>query len=540
MDRSLWILLTLKLNAWLRRWSRSVRSLKGLLLAVVGSLVFVPSLIAILFTPKIQSATQLAAARQYGALILFAYCVLNVLLSSGDRAVYYSPAEVNFLFSGPYRPRQLLIYKVVGGLLAALITALFMALAFRQHAAMFPAAYLGLFLGLVLLYLFSLSVGLMIATSGAIAFNWTRKLVFAGLITVAGLALWPLGASVLSLPPAQILERAVNSPTLNLILTPFRPFVMTFTAERIWPDLIGWSGLSLLVDLVLLGFVLMLNAQFVEASAAASERIYEKAKKAKAGSAWVDPGSTRYALPMFPWWGGIGPNFWRQMTTALRSPSRLFGLLILYLFPLAVNAFNERPSTDNAEILGLSLSVWGGILIFAPTVVGYDFRPDLNRMEDLKTLPIRAGGMVVGQILTPVLILTLASWFVLGCLAAAIRSEFQTIATLAVLVVPLNAILMLVENLYFLWFPFRSIGANSFDFQAMGRQMLLLAAKGTSVVVVSALSACPAALVYYFMGKNWPATVGTAWITASFCAIGLVPLVARAFEHFDVAALPPE
>ena len=147
MDRSLWLLLRLKLDARLRRATRSIRTLKGLLLAVVGSLVFLPSIAGILFMPRFQSAVQLTSVRRYGPLILFVYCIMNVLLSSGDRAVHYSPAEVNFLFAGPYRPRQLLIYKIVGGIGGAFFTTLFMTFAFRHHAAMSLAAFLGLFLG---------------------------------------------------------------------------------------------------------------------------------------------------------------------------------------------------------------------------------------------------------------------------------------------------------------------------------------------------------------------------------------------------------
>jgi len=357
--------------------------------------------------------------------------LLNVLLSSADRSIYYSPAEVNYLFAGPYRPRQLLLYKVAGSLAAALLTAFFMAMAFRQHAAMFLAAYIGLFLGLELLYLFSLSVGLMISTAGALAFDRTRKLVLAGLIGVAVLAFWPVGSRVLQLPAREILDHAMNSPILNLILTPFRPFVMAFTAERIWPDLLGWSTLSLLIDFAIIGFVLVLNSQFLESSAAASERMYARVKSAKRGVARVEPGTKRYDIPMFPFWGGIGPNFWRQVTTASRVPSRLLGLLILYLFPIILSIFSERKGEATSEILGLSISVWAGVMIFAPTIVGSDFRVDLSRMEDLKTLPIRPSRMVIGQILTPVLILTFAAWFVLGCMASAIRSEYGIILTLA-------------------------------------------------------------------------------------------------------------
>ena len=232
MNRSLVLLNLLRGRAWLRRWTRSFRTLKGLLLAVVGSLVFVPMIISALLAPRVQTAAQLGAIREYGPLALFTYCVLNVLLSSGDRAVYYSPAEVIFLFSGPFRPRQILLYKITSGFAPAILTALVMTFAFGHHAASYHAAFLGLFLSLHLLYLFSLSVGLAISTFGALAFNWSRRLLLLALGLIALGALWPLGERAMSMTPMELLQQVLHSPTVTAIVAPFRPFVWTFSADR--------------------------------------------------------------------------------------------------------------------------------------------------------------------------------------------------------------------------------------------------------------------------------------------------------------------
>jgi len=133
LDRSLWLLLRLRTLAWFRRKARAVNTPRGALLAVLGSLVLLPMLAPILFAPRIMIAFQLELLRRYGPLALPGYCLLNVLLSTGDRAVDFSPAEVGFLFCGPYRPRQLSIYKLVVGVCASLVTALLMTLAFSQR-----------------------------------------------------------------------------------------------------------------------------------------------------------------------------------------------------------------------------------------------------------------------------------------------------------------------------------------------------------------------------------------------------------------------
>src|SRR4051794_31241372 len=100
MDRALWLLIGLQLRGWGRAIVRGLRSPKGVLLALVGLVIFVPWLILIL-TPR-NDALPPEVIRTNGPAFLLAYCLLNVLLSSGERAIYFSPAETNFLFPGPF------------------------------------------------------------------------------------------------------------------------------------------------------------------------------------------------------------------------------------------------------------------------------------------------------------------------------------------------------------------------------------------------------------------------------------------------------
>jgi hypothetical protein len=542
VDRSLWLLLALRSRAWARNWVRKIRSLKGALLAVVGGLVFLPMIVTALFAPRVQVGAQVEALRLYGPLGLFGYCLLNVLLSAGDRAITYSPAEVNFLFCGPYPPRQLLLYKVAAGVGAAALTTPFMLLAFRHHTASTFAAFVGLFLALMLLYLFSIALGLTISTVGALAFNRGRKLLLLAVLAAAALAVAPLGEKALALSPGELLDRALRSPTVGVIVGPFRPFVMAFTADRLWPDLALWSAASLGVDLALLGVVLALNARFLEASAAASARLYERVKRLRRGEVWAAsaPSKARFSVPMLPWWGGIGPNLWRQLTTASRSLSKLMGLGFLFLIPVVTVLLTERKDPTEVFAAGPSLSILFGIAMFAPTMVGFDFRPDLARMEDLKTLPIPPTRLALGQVVTPVLVLSAVEWFALALVAGATRPGALVAVGAAALVLPLNLLLVAVENLYFLWFPYRMSGFNTFDFQAMGRQMLLLMAKLASLAAAAAVAAALGAVVYYVTGGSWAAVVAAVWLVLAACGLAVLPLVAHAFSSFDVAEGPPD
>jgi len=512
-----------------------VRTLKGLLLALVGSLLLLPVALSALLTPRVMTAQQLSGIRLYGPLGLFAYCVLNVVLSSGDRAVYYTPAEVNFLFCGPYRPRQLLLYKVCAGTGAALLTALFMTFAFAHHAAWSVAAFVGLYFALVLLYLFSLAIGLSISTAGALAFGRGRKALLVGIAVVIATALRSPGRRAAGLPLSDILEGLLRSPAVAATLLPFRPFVMAFTAERLWPDLVVWAGLCLAVDLALLALVLALNARFLEASAAASTRTYLRLQKTRRGEARQAGPGLRLSVPMPPWWGGVGPNVWRQLTSVSRTPSRLTGILLLFLMPAGFLFLARWYSPDINDGLAAALPMFLGMAFVASSAVGYDFRTDLRNLATLKSLPLPPSRLVLGQLATPVMILTVGLWLSIGLCSLVGPPRTVLTAAAASLVPPVSLLMVAVENLYFLWYPYRSVGVNSFDAQAMGRQFLLALAKFATIGFAAVLASGVGGVVFWATGGSPVPTVAAAWVVVAACGLGLTPVLVMAFERCDVA-----
>src|SRR5207249_3358286 len=112
--------------------------------------------------------------------------------------------------------------------------------------------------------------------------------------------------------------------------------------------------------------------------------------------------------------------------------------------------------------------------VFAPTMVGYDFRLDVDRIEALKTLPIAPSRLALGQVLAPAMVLTAGQWLTLAVIARLLRPDPALVAGAFALVPPGNLLLVELENLFFLWFPSRYVSGPSIDFQTMGRQMLLM------------------------------------------------------------------
>ncbi len=46
--------------------------------------------------------------------VMLLYVVLTIVTSLGERAIYFSPSDVDFLFPAPFSRRQLLLYKILG------------------------------------------------------------------------------------------------------------------------------------------------------------------------------------------------------------------------------------------------------------------------------------------------------------------------------------------------------------------------------------------------------------------------------------------
>ncbi|HEX8199784.1 MAG TPA: putative ABC exporter domain-containing protein, partial [Isosphaeraceae bacterium] len=226
MDPALWLLLRLRLRGWLRRLGRSLATVKGALLTALGLLLFTPQLLGFVLMAGLRSSpAHLEAVRRFGTLGLFASCVLTLLLSSGERALYFSPAEVSFLFPGPFRRRQVLAYKLAGQMLGVPILAAFLAAAFAPHAAWYGAAYVGLVLTLAFLQLVTVAVALVASTVGALAFSRGRRLALGVVAALALAALGPAGRGALLLEPLELLARAERSGVVRLGLSPLRWFV---------------------------------------------------------------------------------------------------------------------------------------------------------------------------------------------------------------------------------------------------------------------------------------------------------------------------
>ena len=82
----------------MRFFLRTLLSLKGSLLAILGATFFMLWIVSLAFTNRTQGGVEAATVLHFGPGMLLLYCLMNVMLSSGERGIYFTPAEINFLF----------------------------------------------------------------------------------------------------------------------------------------------------------------------------------------------------------------------------------------------------------------------------------------------------------------------------------------------------------------------------------------------------------------------------------------------------------
>ena len=166
-----------------------------------------------------------------------------------------------------------------------------------------------------------------------------------------------------------------------------------------------------------------------------------------------------------------------------------------------------------------------------PQFIRFDFRGDIERIDALKALPMTATAMVLGQISVPVLFATLIQICIVAA-AAWLQGSFSFyFAVAACFTLPLNMLVFGLENLMFLWYPYRQT-PGSVDITAMGSQMLLVFLR----IVVLLISGGFAALVggaVYAITSSVTAFAIVSWLSLTSFGIALIPVLASAYTRFD-------
>jgi hypothetical protein len=528
---ALWRLLKLQWKARARSSLRQLKTLRGavysLLLLVIFGLWLVPAVMMAWSSPAVDPAIPRAILPP--AMLVFFFVTL--LTSGIEVGVYFAPAEVDLLFPAPFSRRQLLVYRIINLMIGLLLGSVFFSIMAMRWSRLWVAAYLGVSLSLLFLSLVQMLLGVLTSVVAAATYSRLRWGLLLGIGLVLGLGawhIWPRG-EVFDLLSG--LQRLSDEWWGQVLLAPFLVLTRLITAQN-WLELLVWLPVALGMNLGVVGLILWWDAHFLEQAVAASQRMQVKLQSVRRGQGFTAAVKPRGRLrsPRLPHLGGAGPVGWRQLTMALRNSH--FALLFVGL----ITAMATLPLLFANKNVGLgAVAPALSMLVFLlPQMLQYDFRSDVERMDVLKSLPFSPWGVVLGQLVAPVLLATLMSLLMLVGLWGTGLVKAQEAAMGCLLTPAINLFVFSSENLMFLLFPYTPSTGGVGDLHMVGRNMLLAAAKLAALVAGLGIASALGWLTWMVTGQEWIAfLLGSLGALLILSAL-LISLMVLVYDRLDV------
>jgi hypothetical protein len=538
MDARLVKLLLLRLRGGVRQRLRELKTPRGVLfllvtLAVIAVLMIQPAalpsnLFGSLFTRD--SAQLREQAAQYMPIGLLAGFLLTVCISPSP-GLYFNPTEVNLLFGGPFTRRSVLLYKLGGYAFGVLLSSLLIALLLPDSAFTPASAFLGSFLTLLFIQLLTVAAGLL----GQVPVRCRFARVKCSYVLMAvGALLAAVGAypADLSGGLAVALSRFQASFGGGLLLAPFEVYAHIFLARSNVPDLLAWTMLGLAMNAGLAAAVIRLDRHAYEASTAASLELHQRWDRARRGGLpWGAQPRIVSSSSCPAMLSGIGPIAWRQMLAAIRvSRKALLTFLSIAVIagPLLVIAGSE------ISIWSLAAGVFVVAVFVLPRTLVFDFRSDLETLQNFKALPLPAWKICIGQLAAPVFLTCLIEGVLLVSTAIFIDSQTRGFPIgIGLFLPPFNLLLYEAENLFFLLFPAPLVPVGRADFDFMGRTLVGYAITATVLIGSCLMAAVAGYLIAKATGLSWPAFAAGGWFSLALIAALMLPLLGWAFNRFD-------
>ncbi len=536
IDPALFFLIRLRWRAMLRKTVRGVKSKRGGAMFVMGV-----ALIVLWMAPAIFMAVRgdKGDVDQFRAMVplgMLAMCMLSLMTSAGERAIYFSPGEVEFLFPGPFGRREILAYKLLGTILNVTIGAVFFSIIALRYTEMWIAAYIGVVLSLVFIQYLTMAALIVGESFSQRAYTKWRKVFVYAIGALVAVAAGRIMAARGEARTGNFVELLRESPWLAYVLMPFEPFARVITSASV-VELAQWSAACIAINGVLFALIVLFDAEYRETAIRVSQRMYGRMQRAqRTGMGQVSVSARGRSVPHLPWLGGAGPIIWRQSTNAVRNGRSILFMMILLSVAIGVPAM--RGTEEHKNLLTLSITLFAWLTLLLSMMVRFDFRTDIEQMDWLKGLPIPSLALASGQLAVPVLLCTIMQTF-LAALAAYFMNNPILVPIAFAFGLPTNLMLFGIENTLFLMMPTRTSTFSPGDFQVFGRQLLFMIVKGFVVSLAWGLAVLVGAAVAYLLSGNRIAGGAVAWVVLMGFSVLTVPCVAWAFRRHDISLDSP-
>lgn len=483
-------------------------------------------------------------------------------------ALAFSEAEIAFLFPAPVSRRMLIHYRILSSQFRLVFTAIIFTLVFRRGITVTHALGWWVILATLNLHFTGSSFVTTRLFNRTLTPTPRRNLILA----VAGFAVLALVAwGWLTIAPPTVNDmRSAGALGHYLAVQLDRgplPWLLAIPRLTLAPYFAANSGAFLLAmgpALVVLGihyfWVLHSEVSFEEASISRAEKRAARVRAIQQGD-WRNQGQTlKPQRPPFNLASTGRPEvafLWKNLlaTSVLFRPASLV-VITLMVFVLG-SWLGHRPDLAAARgvVVALGTAFFAMLLLVGPQLARQDLRTDLKNADILKTYPLRGWQIVFGQLLTPVFVLSAATWLALLALALiapgmGFESQDPQLRTAllvgaAVLVPPFVAMQLLVPNAAAVIFPawMQSVsnrGEHGLD--VMGQRIIFMAGQ----LLVTALALLPAGIVggVLYLLVNWLAgflAASAVAVLALFVVLSAevwagVRLLGDRFEELDLSA----
>ena len=227
---------------------------------------------------------------------------------------------------------------------------------------------------------------------------------------------------------------------------------------------------------------------------------------------------------------------WRQGAEALRNAGSLVKIALVTVGVPGVMVV-VLAAGDGEQ--GLGPGPFACIMVLAMTLfmtqnLALDFRRDLDRMAYLKSLPLPAQTLALGQILPAIGVFTVLQLLAFAIIVLVFGVALPFPAPMLLLLVLFNWLLMALDNVLFLWFPYRFVPNEAGNVQFLGRLMMFSFARLFAFAAALGMAAASGWLGWWWGGESiWLAGLGAVGML-TILAIGLTCLLGSAFRHFDL------
>jgi len=537
-NRALVLLWRMRLRARVRHLFSGMRSLKGALAALGGVALLGLWIGNVMWGVSMQQPRSADWLRAAAPLAMLLFCLLNVLLSKPETGIVFSESEVGQLFPGPFHRRELLVYRLAGNLVSTLALSLLFSLFLLRHVPLWSAAAVTAFCAIWLVQMVQMGLALLGAVVSRHAYGHIRRSILLLCLLIMGGA---VGMSIRQHSGHSLVEVAASihsSFAGRVLLWPFAGYGELLASQRLFPDVLVWSGVVVGLNLMYLCGLIWLDADYLEASLQATRRMYIRRQRGggtgRAGGRG-ESGSGFHSLrfPRWLWIGGAGLIVWRQMVTAWRAAR---GIIIVVAFLVLAIAAPLVLSGDPLGLTHHTMIMLGVVsVVFIPQMLRLDFRADIDRMAVLKVLPLRPAAIVVGQLIGPIVIASLLQWMILAA-CAAIQPEWRWgLCVAAAFSLPVNYLVFSVENLAFLLYPYRLPRSGIADFHAFSRHMLLTCVKMLVLLVCAGICGGVGGLVLWLDNTTYTPMLVSMWCACAVLTSAMLPLVCNAYARYDAS-----